>query len=587
MCGGDFWKNHRDQNNYNFFKEAVYKHKKKSLMHYYLSEKGRVPHGACPTGTGLQGYIDRNPFALEKRGKRHKKNDDEATANADLDNFVLGGTAPDADVTTSDPTLAAIDQESTPPPLIATKGATVITETPAPTMGKRSCWDDVNDLEVPVKKKLFQENVYTPVTSACLALDGKRSQQELIDKLLENDGRATIEWCADSEQSEPWTVNRRVFATARILNTLCQKDSRDAAQVLDKLLSGDSRKTNMQPVLDSLISSRPSGSTIDEAIVNGMASFVGHHTLGRGSRKKLTQDAMEAVTPAAAFNMKEMQAASSIANRLGLRQSCFAVAVERVKQMKTDSTMFSPKVRKIRSDSTKDVVMTCIVEWCHEFGSRIDTNSCKVYKVKNYETGAEELHPLRVWNEVTWVSRHKAFHSFETYSEFCDANPGVTIGRGRFRRMACRCIKKPTPQSCVDILVSGAQEYMHALQYCFSNNIATRVLLRECKCELHTEAANETATVNYERNDSERQACRPLENVLKGKIRVDELIDYLCCPAVTEPTLAYDPSRNPPKQIPWECTHGKGDTICNDCGVEKILGLSKCPVYSVLLYKYK
>lgn len=121
---------------------------------------------------------------------------------------------------------------------------------------------------------------------------------------------------------------------------------------------------------------------------------------------------------AAAFDASEESHAITIASRIGVRTAAFSTSVLRASQMKNDNSMFTLKTRKRRSDCTEEVAMACIVEWCHEYGSHVDTNARRVYKVTNPVSGAEELHPLHVWNEVTWVSRHRAFLSSETYQAF-------------------------------------------------------------------------------------------------------------------------------------------------------------------------
>lgn len=103
------------------------------------------------------------------------------------------------------------------------------------------------------------KKLYTPVTSACLALNLK-SSQGLVDQPEEGNGTKSLKWIHNLVGSEALTGNHRVIATSSPLYTLCCKDS-----LADKLLAGDT-KMNMQPVLDSLVDNITSASVIDKTI---------------------------------------------------------------------------------------------------------------------------------------------------------------------------------------------------------------------------------------------------------------------------------------------------------------------------------
>jgi hypothetical protein len=59
---------------------------------------------------------------------------------------------------------------------------------------------------------------------------------------------------------------------------------------------------------------------------------------------------------------------------------------------------------------------------------------------------------------------------------------------------------------------------------------------------------------------------------LLGK-RVNEIIEASCCRREAHPMLRSEMSENPPKLIPWLCTHGD----CDKCGISKILKIKECP----------
>jgi hypothetical protein len=90
-------------------------------------------------------------------------------------------------------------------------------------------------------------------------------------------------------------------------------------------------------------------------------------------------------------------------------------------------------------DCIFDVAQACVVAYCHsEEGSRVDTESKRVYKVKNPNTGKVESHPARVWNEVTLEQQHNAFLKSSIYKKFKEMYGA--IGQDRFRTFVCPCV---------------------------------------------------------------------------------------------------------------------------------------------------
>ena len=88
----------------------------------------------------------------------------------------------------------------------------------------------------------------------------------------------------------------------------------------------------------------------------------------------------------------------------------------------------------------------------------------RVYMIKNQATGLVEAHPARVWNEATQADRYESFKKSEAYREFQRVwGTDKTIGEQRFRGNLCNCVREATPLSCVDLLESGLQEYMTAI----------------------------------------------------------------------------------------------------------------------------
>jgi hypothetical protein len=76
--------------------------------------------------------------------------------------------------------------------------------------------------------------------------------------------------------------------------------------------------------------------------------------------------------------------------------------------------------RKVQMDCyTRDEAALCVDEFCHsEDGSRVDTESKRIYKIKNPATSMVESHPARVWNEATNVDRYDAFLKSDIYRDY-------------------------------------------------------------------------------------------------------------------------------------------------------------------------
>jgi hypothetical protein len=75
---------------------------------------------------------------------------------------------------------------------------------------------------------------------------------------------------------------------------------------------------------------------------------------------------------------------------------------ERAKAMQENEMKFCSIKRKVRKDCYRDEAALCVDAFCHsEEGSRVDTESKRVYKIFYPATSMFESHPARVWNETT------------------------------------------------------------------------------------------------------------------------------------------------------------------------------------------
>jgi hypothetical protein len=148
---------------------------------------------------------------------------------------------------------------------------------------------------------------------------------------------------------------------------------------------------------------------------------------------------------------------------------------------------FSFVERKVQKDCDRDEAALCVDAFCHsEEGSRVDTESKRVYKIKNPATCTAESHPAQVWNKATNENRHEAFLMSEMYRDFQQINgEDKTIGIQRFQENLCNCVREATPLSCVDLPESDSQEYMTAIKNAVHLHPVIRDKINRCNCDLH------------------------------------------------------------------------------------------------------
>jgi hypothetical protein len=299
-------------------------------------------------------------------------------------------------------------------------------------------------------------------------------------------------------------------------------------------------------------------------------SFFKHHA-SKGPRKKCEQDALDAVLVACSFG--DIPAAS-VASRLNTSRQKVHDCKVWGKGLRDDAKRFEPAERQQRSDCYRDAAKECVHAFCHsEEGSRLDTQSYRVFTVPNLETGKPEKHPLRVWNTLGLDNRHRSFLDSKIYKRFTEINPGKTICKEVFRLCVCKCVRDPTPESCVDLLFSGLYEYMQAIKQAISTREFVQKRIETCPCERHK---------NSREKSREELVFDDDEVIMWEELltrRPKELIEATCCKKREEPMLCCDVGTDPPCHIPWACTSvdENGNAQCEKCGIEKVLKISSCP----------
>jgi hypothetical protein len=410
-------------------------------------------------------------------------------------------------------------------------------------------------------------SVLTPVSKAMSQLGPRKAKSALADRKA-----GTIQWQEAAASVGESAVAKEASKLEWLLNVISNKITSTATRILEKLL----QRSSMSSITEQLVRSFTAASNDANAkVVAGIKSFLEHHT-SRGSRIKEQQDAVDAVLVASTFALEPGDSYKALAEKIRARPDALSNAHVWAKKMIAENKKFTPKERQKRSDCYRDEARACVREFCHDEGSNVDTESYRVYKIKDPDTGVVANHPARVWNETTHTKRYESFKTSNAYREFQANNNGRTIGKEVFRLEVCECVRNPSPQSCVDLHMSALSEYMKAIRSATMNFPAIKKRLEECNCERHTRSRQDDT---YDAEPS--YSTGTMWEDLLAKRPVD-LIQATCCPAIEEKTLEYlGTSSSPPRQIPWRCTHfGPDKKKCDECGIDRMLRIKDCKALS-------
>lgn len=392
--------------------------------------------------------------------------------------------------------------------------------------------------------------------------------------LLANDGIA--QW-SDGSAGRARTIETQAKELEMFLNAQSGGNSSTASEILKSSLNRNSMQAVRSKFQSSELEER---CKIDASIARGAYGFCNHHK-SKGTRPKSIQDAMDAVLVAACFDDDEDTVPPlNIAKHFDTTTDIIEAYRAWAETIRHSGNLFAPKVRKTREDCILEDARRAIHEFCHsDEGSRLDTNSYRVYKLPWLDKGGEVgSHQQKIWHEKYMTNHYKDFAKSNAYAKFRrqqqENGQRDTISETVFRNNVCKCVRDPSPESCVDLLMSGLSEYMKAITKAVTRNKVTANRLRYCNCDRHTRARD---TSEFDDSDDVMW-----EDLVRG--RPNDLIRATCCKSVEQPMLYCEEvgTGRIPKLIPWACTHGtvEGGNQCTICGVDKILKVKECPALS-------
>jgi hypothetical protein len=394
---------------------------------------------------------------------------------------------------------------------------------------------------------------------------------------------------------------------------MADMDALMAAAVIVQMLKRNSFSSVRNVVVDAIKDAFPSSKEVDTVIVDSTKAFLQHHST-KGTRKKVEQDAVDAVLTASTFGATE-ESVIRVADRLSQRPNTVKTMSNYARTMKVNGKRYTTRTRKKRFDNVQDPAALAVYRFCHsEESSKLDTESYRVRKVYDVEDQMKKKHPDRVWNDVGNKDRYAAFKKSTPYINFKEEHEGRDIGIERFRQFCCKCVREPTAKSCADLIHTQLRYYGHALQAACLTNQAVKNRVESCDCARHLASRNVTRSCATPSNltnanvlveevpvGDEEEGIEDIdvEVDMSGAVggdaastekpaimfehlfcvRTTDLIEATCCPAVIQPMLrptAEKEEQQSPKLIPWSCTHGN----CDKCGVDRILQPMLCPALS-------
>jgi hypothetical protein len=347
---------------------------------------------------------------------------------------------------------------------------------------------NANEPDPPVPKKQSDDAAATPTTAAIASRHNicrNKTYMTLLAQAKSDSGPIPLNVSSSPLTNVSSQRRKQAKDVGFILASMLEGDPEVMATVLSALLSrGDMAEVKTR-FNDKMVENE---TRIEAGIVRGLKTFFAHHHIKGGTRPVAVQHAVDAVLGAVTFGNEEGDASVvQVSEALGVRRDTLNNAKRYVKRILSDGKQYVAPSRKERRDCVRNDAQLAVYRFCHsDDASLVDTNSNVSRVLPDLEEDAKMTrHPQRVYLQVTWNARFEDFLKSDAYQLFCNKNKGATIGYTRFRESVCKCVKDPTPQSCVDVIDVGLYELKHGIRSALATNPVLRKMLEECQCPLH------------------------------------------------------------------------------------------------------
>jgi hypothetical protein len=139
---------------------------------------------------------------------------------------------------------------------------------------------------------------------------------------------------------------------------------------------------------------------LDTNIVDGLQHSMDYDKTS-GTIPLEQRNALDSVQVATCFADPKNLSTYMILQWLEVQFETIEKAREYAETMQENEAKFSFIERKVWKDCYRDEAALCVEAFCYsEEGSRVDTESKRVNKIKNPATSMVESHPAQVWNEA-------------------------------------------------------------------------------------------------------------------------------------------------------------------------------------------
>ncbi|MGB2447348.1 MAG: hypothetical protein ACPICB_06430, partial [Candidatus Poseidoniaceae archaeon] len=353
-----------------------------------------------------------------------------------------------------------------------------------------------------------------------------------------------MEWTSanKAELSQRTTRNDSKFLRASLF-AIAQGKVERAADTIVHFLNNPSNIAMKKVVVSELC--KETG--IHQKILSSIRDSVAYHTDENGGTRMTAADTfVKDVAAAAVFSsVKDGVDISdkSIIDTVGISRRQVSHARARVKEAIKQKTTVAKVTRKRRKDYIRDVAQSFVQDYCRDDDfSRLDTNQGKM-DIVDARTGETYREHRRIWRIVNKKQNHLLFVESIHYANFQKAFPGATIGYDIFRRVlgkVGRFMSKPTPESCVDPIITAVECQMAAL-HSIIRQPTVKEFLEQC-------------------DGGEGIQSKKLQDIIRS-LSSHKMIESVCCEKEEAPEVHIDKRTPCPKFIPHKCANGE----CHCC----------------------
>jgi hypothetical protein len=114
---------------------------------------------------------------------------------------------------------------------------------------------------------------------------------------------------------------------------------------------------------------------------------------------------------------------------------------------------------------------------------------------------------MYIWHDIGLTGQYQSFFESMGYARFRSNNdPQLTICKEAFCTSVCKCVRDPSPQSCVDLLCGRLYKYMRAIKDAINCKTVMKNCMNKCMCERHVQSKENAILYVVDYNESDQPA---------------------------------------------------------------------------------